>query len=156
MFCIDKRSSLSLNPSEFPWDRPIHKQIVSPLPCTPFYLTITGSAGSGKTSMLVNLLTSPHAYKKEFHAVQCIIPAHSVVFVKKNIFNKHPRMHDELNFVTLDRIYEQVMRDGEEKMSILIIMDDVPACLKNLDIQMLLKKLIYNRQHYRLSIICLV
>ena len=26
-------------------------------------------------------------------------------------------MHDELNLVTLDRIYEQVMRDGEEKMN---------------------------------------
>jgi hypothetical protein len=65
-------------------------------------------------------------------------------------------MHDELNFATLDRIYEQVMRDGEEKLSSLLIMDDVTASLKNLDVQMLLKKLIYNRRHYRLSIICLV
>jgi hypothetical protein len=156
MFRIDKRSSFSLNPPEFSCDRPIHKQIVPPLPCTPFFLTITGSAGSGKTSMLVNLLTSPQAYKKAFHAVHCIIPAHSVASLKKNIFAKHPRMHDELNFVTLDRIYEQVMRDGEEKMNSLLIMDDVTASLKNLDVQMLLKKLIYNRRHYRLSIICLV
>ncbi len=65
-------------------------------------------------------------------------------------------MHDELNFATLDRIYEQVMRNGEEKMSSLLIMDDVTASLKNLDVQMLLKKLFYNRRHYRLSIICLV
>ena len=66
MFRIDKRSSLSLNPPEFSCDRPIHKQIVPPLPCTPFFLTITGSAGSGKKSMLVNLLTSLQAYKKSF------------------------------------------------------------------------------------------
>jgi hypothetical protein len=32
----------------------------------------------------------------------------------------------------------------------------VTASLKNLDVQLLLKKLIYNRRHYRLSIICLV
>jgi hypothetical protein len=130
-------------PPEFSCDRAIHKQIVPPLPCTPFFLTITGSAGSGKTSMLNNLLTSPHAYKKAFHAVHCIIPEHSVTSLKKNIFAKHPRMHDELNFATLDRIYEQVMlRDGEEKMSSLLIMDDVTASLKNLDVHILL-----NRRH---------
>ena len=65
-------------------------------------------------------------------------------------------MHDELNFATLDQIYEQVMKGAEEKMSILLIVDDVTASLKNLDVPMLLKKLIYNRRHYRLSIICLV
>ncbi len=156
MFSIDKRSVFCLRPPEFSCDQPIHKQIVPPLPCTPFFMCITGSAGSGKTSMLVNLLTSPQAYKKAFHAVHCIIPAHSVASLKKNIFLKHPRMHDELNFATLDRIYEQVMKDAENKMSSLLIMDGVTASLKNLDVQMLLKKLIFNRRHYRLSIICLV
>jgi hypothetical protein len=140
----------------FSCDQSIHKQIVPPLPCTPFFLTITGSAGFGKTSMLVNLLTSPQAYKKAVHAVHCIIPAHSVASLKKNIFAKHPRMHDELNFANLDRIYEQLMKDSVEKMSSLLIMDDVTASLKNLEIQMLLKKIIFNRRHYRVSIICLV
>jgi hypothetical protein len=156
MFTIDKRSSFSLKPPEFSCDQPIHKQIVPPLPFTPFFMTITGSAGSGKTSMLVNLLTSPQAYMKAFHGMHCIIPAHSVASLKKNMFAKHPRMHDELNFATLDRIYEQFMRNGGEKMSSLLIMDDVTAFLKNLDVQMLFKKLIYNRRHYRLSIICVV
>ena len=45
MFSIDKRSSFSLKPSEFSWYQPIHKQIIPPLPCTPFFMTITGSAG---------------------------------------------------------------------------------------------------------------
>ena len=76
-----------------------------PLPCTPFFLTITGSAGSGKISVLVYLLTNPLAYKKAFLAVHCTIPAHSVAYLKKNINHKHPRMHDELNFLTLDQIY---------------------------------------------------
>ena len=65
-------------------------------------------------------------------------------------------MHDELNFVTLDRIYEQVIKDGEENLNSLLIMYDVTTSLKNLDVQMPLKKLIYNLRHYRLSIICLV
>jgi hypothetical protein len=67
--------------------------------------------------MLVYLLTSPQAYKKAFHAVHCTVSAHSVASLKNNIFAKHPRMHDELNIVTLDWIYEQVMKDAEEKMS---------------------------------------
>ncbi len=86
MFSIDKRSSSSLNPPEFSCDQPIHKQIVPPLSCTPFFLTITGSAGSGKNSMLVNLLTSHQAYKKAFNVVHCIIPAHSVASLKKTLF----------------------------------------------------------------------
>ncbi len=95
-------------------------------------------------------------YKKAFHAVHCIIPAHSVASLKKNTFAKHPSMHDELNFAMLDRIYEQVTRDGKEMMISLLIMDDVTASLKNLDVRILFKNLTYNRMHYRLSIICLV
>ena len=68
-------------------------------------MTITGSAGSETNSMLVNLLTSPQAYKEAFHAVLCFIPAHSVASLKKKNA-KHPRMYDELKFVALDRIYE--------------------------------------------------
>ncbi len=113
MFSIDKRSFFSLKPQEFLCDQPIHKQIVLPLSCTPFFLTITGSAGSSKTSMLANLLMSPQAYKKAFHKLHCIIPAHSVASLKKNIFAKHPRLHDELNFATLDRIYGRFRGETE-------------------------------------------
>ena len=35
-------------------------------------------------------------------------------------------------------------------------MDDVMASLKDLEIQIILKKIIFNRRQYRLSIICLV
>jgi hypothetical protein len=65
-------------------------------------------------------------------------------------------MHDDLDFVTLDQIYETVLKDSEEKMRSLLIMDDVTASLKKLKIQMLLKKIISNRRKYRLSKICLV
>jgi hypothetical protein len=61
-------------------------------------------------------------------------------------------MHDELNFFTLDQIYQHVMRDGEEKMSSLLVIDNVTASLKNLDAQMLVKKLIYNHRHYPLLV----
>ncbi len=65
-------------------------------------------------------------------------------------------MDGELNFATLDRIYEQVVKDGKKKMISLMIMDYVTASLKNLDVRMHLKKNIFFRRRYRLSIICLV
>ncbi len=75
------------------------------------------------------LLTSPQAYKKYVHVVHCIIPAHSVTSLKKKKLVEHPRMQDELNFAPLNRIYEQVTRDGEEKTSSLFIMDDSTTSL---------------------------
>ena len=156
MFSIEKPSAIALKPPVFLCDRVISKQIEDPLPKTPFFMAICGSAGSGKTSMLVNLLNSPQAYKKCFHAVHCIIPSHSVVSLKHNIFKNHNRMHDELDFPTLDRNLETVMADAEEKLNSLLVLDDVTASLKNIDVQQLLKKIIFNRRHYRLSIIILV
>ena len=156
MFAIEKRSKLHLDPPAFLCDKCMHPQIEAPLPTTPFFMAIIGSAGSGKTSMLVNLLTSKQAYKKVFHAVHVIMPSHSVASLKKNVFKNHPRMHDELDYLTLDRIMEQVGEDAEEKMNSLLVMDDVTANLKNLDVQHLLKRLIFNRRHYRLSIMILV
>lgn len=156
MFSIEKRSKLKLSPPVFLCDRPIHQQIVEPLPRTPFFMAIIGSAGSGKTSMMVNLLTSCDAYKKAFHGVHIIMPEHSVASLKKNVFKNHPRMHDELNYETLDSILESVKQDAEEKYNSLLVMDDVTASLKNLEVQKLLQKTIYNRRHYRLSIMVLL
>jgi hypothetical protein len=73
---------------------------------------------------------------------------------KMSIFTEHPRMHDKLNFASLYRIYEQTVKDAEEKMSSLLINGDVTASLNYLDVQMLTKKIIFNRRHCRLTIIC--
>ena len=155
MFRLESKSKLRLHPPEFVCDKPIHKQIEPPLPCTHFFMLILGSAGSGKTSMLVNLLTSKQAYKKVFHSVHVIMPSQSVASLKKNIFKGHPRMHDDLSLLTLDRIIEKIKISAEEGHSSLLVMDDVTASLKNKDIQTMLKSLIFNRRHLRTSIIIL-
>ena len=156
MFRIETQSKLLLHPPEFTCDKPIHKQVEPPLPNCPFFMAIIGSAGSGKTSMMVNLLTSTHAYKKAFHTVHIVMPSHSVASLKKNVFKNHPRMHDELTWSVLDGILESVKEDAEEKYNSLLILDDVTASLKDKSLQQLLKKTIYNRRHYRLSIMILV
>ena len=65
-------------------------------------------------------------------------------------------MHDELTWSVLDGILESVKNDAEEKYNSLLILDDVTASLKDKGLQQLLKKTIFNRRHYRLSIMILV
>lgn len=155
-FRVQERSKLEVIPPKFKCDAPIHKQIEPPLPNTPFFMAIIGSAGSGKTSLMINLMTSRQAYKKAFHAVHVVMPEHSVASLKNNVFKKHKRMHDELTLPVLQGVLDQVKEDAKEEYSSLLILDDVTATLKNKELQMLLKKAAYNRRHLRLSIMMLV
>lgn len=156
MFSIERRSNLRFRAPEFVCDRPIHRQVEPPLPNCPFFMAIVGSAGSGKTSLMVNMLTSKQAYKKAFDYVHVVMPAHSVASLKKNIFEMHPRMHDELTLGVLHGILERVKQSAEHKESSLLILDDVTASLKDKQVQQLLKQVIFNRRHYRLSIVMLL
>ena len=130
MFRIETQSKLQLRGPEFTCDKSIHKQVEPPLPTFPFFMPIIGSTGSGKTRMMVNLLTSTHAYKKPFHTVHIVMPCHSVASFKKNLFKNHPRTHDELAWSVLDDILESVRSDAEKKSNSLLILDDVTASLK--------------------------
>mmetsp|Transcript_36540 Transcript_36540/g.86810 ORF Transcript_36540/g.86810 Transcript_36540/m.86810 type:complete len:247 (+) Transcript_36540:1878-2618(+) len=154
-FTVVRESEFCLKPPGFKCDKPIHDQIVEPLPNTPFFMAIIGSAGSGKTSLAVNMLTSKQAYKKAFHRVHVIMPPHSVASLKNNIFKRHQRVYDELDLPTIDKILRTVQEDAEEERSSLLLMDDVTASLKN-ELQNMLRKAIYNRRHYRLSVLVLV
>ena len=56
----------------------------------------------------------------------------------------------------LNGILEFVKEDAEEKYNSLLILDDVTTSLKDKGLQHLLKQTIFNRRHYRLSIMILV
>ncbi len=112
MFRIETQSKLQLHLPEFTCDKPIHRQVEPPYPNCPFFAAIIGSAGSGKTSMMVNLLTSTDAYKKAFHTVHIVMSSHSVASLKMNVLKNHPRMYDELTWSVLDGILESVKEDA--------------------------------------------
>ncbi len=152
MFQVVKKSKLVFKPPGFKCDKCISEKIQPPLPSKAAFLCIVGSAGSGKTSFMVNLLTNPNAYKKVFHSVHVIMPPHSIASLKSNIFKKHNKVYDELDWGTLDRISETVKEDAEEENNSLLILDDVTTDLKNLEVQKQLSDLIKNRRHYRLTI----
>jgi hypothetical protein len=106
--------------------------------------------------MVVNLLTSEQTFKKVFNSVHIVMPSNNVASLQKNIFKTHPCMHDEVTYGVLDNILESAVEDAEETYNSLLILDDVTATLKNKELITLLKRTIYNRSHYRLSIVILV
>jgi hypothetical protein len=56
-------------------------------------MSFSGSAGTDKTSMLINLLSSKHANRKAFHVVHVVMTPHGVANLKNNIFRRHDKMH---------------------------------------------------------------
>lgn len=157
-FEIEKRSKIDLEIPQMTCDTAIHPQIKPPLPGRrgAFFMVICGIPGSGKTSCMVSLLSSRDAYRKAYDNVFVVMPSHSASSLKRNPFEGHDKMYDELTMDTLETILESAKAEAEKKHNSLLILDDVTADLKNRDIQQLFKQIIYNRRHYRLSVWLLV
>eukprot|EP00873_Tetraselmis_striata_P012345 jgi/Tetstr1/432609/TSEL_021978.t1 len=153
---IDKRSKIVMKPPKFKCDVKIHPQIQSPLPDKSFFMTLIGSAGSGKTSLMVNMLRSPQMYFQAFKHVHLVKPPHSLASLDVKIFKKHDKTYPDLDWATLDKIHEKTREAADEEEFSLLVIDDMAAALKDSEIQRLMKLLIYNRRHLRLSIIMLV
>jgi hypothetical protein len=80
---IREKVNIQSEASCFFCDTKIHEQAVDPLPNRLLFMAIIGSAGTGKTSMLVNLLSSKQAYRKAFHHVHVVMPSQSVASLKR-------------------------------------------------------------------------
>jgi KaiC/GvpD/RAD55 family RecA-like ATPase len=122
---------------------------------------ILGRPASGKTSMLISMLSQKgkdKIYNKVFDFVYVIMPTQSRNSLKKNIFEKHTpeRLFDELTLENLQKIYDAIEENSLNKKTSLVLYDDVTSSLKNNDIQFLLKKMSYNRRHLKLVQIFLI
>jgi hypothetical protein len=65
-------------------------------------------------------------------------------------------MYDDLTLKSISDIYSKLTHSTDEKENTLLILDDVGASLKNIEIQTLLRKIIYNRRHLKVHIIVLL
>ena len=119
---------------------------------------VIGKPASGKTSLIMSWLMSKKVFKKMFHHVLVVMPISSINSMKKNPFKDHPeeKMYNELNFDTLSTIKQRLEESSENKQSTLLILDDVGASLKNNSIKNLMREIIYNRRHLKVSIIVLL
>ena len=84
-FTDHNTSHHQIEPPEFKCDSVIGKHIEDPLPNTAFFMALMGSASSGKTSLMKNMLTKDGIYKKCFGHVHLIAPKASMKSLKDDI-----------------------------------------------------------------------
>lgn len=135
-------------------DRPIRDSIKDPLPRTASFLGFIGAPGSGKTSLMMSMLTNPDMYHKAFHNIFFVCPATSRASINGDPWKDHPpeKLFDELTPAVLELVHEFSKVASAEKQYTLLILDDCAAELKNKEIERILKYLVWNRRHLKLTI----
>lgn len=135
-------------------DRPIRESIPDPLPKTASFMGFIGAPGSGKTSLMMSLLTNPETYSKCFHHIFFVCPATSRASINGDPWAKHPqeKLFDELTPQVLEFVHEFSKVASAEKQYTLLILDDCAVELKQKENERILKYLAYNRRHLKLTI----
>ena len=72
-----------------------------------FIWVLTGSGGSGKTSLMLNFFKRKELFRNKFHNVYYICPMSSFLSVEKHPFQNHTKVYHELTVDLLDSIYEE-------------------------------------------------
>ena len=165
-FTETPNSKVKLQTPQFKCDFALGNHIPDPLPRKHFYMAICGSAGSGKTSMALGLLTAKgkhRIYRKVFDNIFLVVPSNSIGSLKQNVFKKHPpsKMFNSLDVETIDKINTKLQKsldeeDDEQQTCSLVWIDDQGPFLKRPDIQTALNEVVINRRHKRVSIMNLV
>ena len=116
-----------------------------------------GKPRSGKTSLLYSLFKSKKLFRKVFQKIYLFQPSASRSSMNDNIFSVLPedQKFDDLTFDNLNQVMEEIKQE-DKTTNTCIIFDDMTAYLKNPDIKLLMKELIFNRRHLHVSIFFLV
>jgi len=122
-----------------------------------FIWVLTGSGGSGKTSMLLNFFKSKQLYKHKFSNIFYICPQSSYLSVANHPFEKHDpsRIFHELNEDVLDNIYQELREIKKENAEAseneyqynCVIIDDFADALKDNNIQKKLNQILIKARH---------
>ena len=77
---------------------------------------LTGSGGSGKTNLLLNLFKNRHCYRGKFNNIFYFCPQSSFLSVVNHPFEKHDKVYHELTVDALMSIYEQLndLKEGKD------------------------------------------
>jgi DNA replication protein DnaC len=121
------------------------------------FTIIVGKPGSGKTSLLLSLLSSKKIFKKTFHTIFCAIPSASLNSIEKNIFEKLPpdQLFEDLTIELLEELYTRSQENAENDYNSILVIDDLQSILKDVAIAKGLEKLIIKRRHIHLTIFLL-
>lgn len=124
------------------------------IPCrNGFHLVMCGSGGSGKSSLMMNLIKKGGPYYKKFDNIYYFCPNVSFSSVKNHPFEKHDKVYNELSSESLIEIYKELeeKKVNKENEYSLIILDDMADALKDNDIQRLLNKMMVKSRHLQVS-----
>ncbi len=111
---------------------------------------IVGSMGSGKTSLITNLVKN--VFKKCFSKIYIFIPELSRKSIENDIYGRHlpeDQLFNELTNENLSYVYERLQEDSKEGNYSLLIIDDFQVQLKQPDIIAILEKIITKMRHLR-------
>ncbi len=138
------------------------RSVCHPLMQTSFLYLISGSSGSGKTNLLVNLLTKQgksecgkkmKSYKGMFDHIIMVSPsAHTIQNKLMDTIPSEQRF-DALTPEVFEKV-EELTEDAVEKdMHTLVVLDDVSSELRKKEVESELNKLVKNRRHFNVSLI---
>lgn len=120
---------------------------------------VSGSGGSGKSSMLLSFFRTKKLYRNKFDHIWYICPMSSMLSVIKHPFQEHDKVYHELTADLLTEIYtrlseikEENEKDGEQEYSCLFI-DDMADALKDKHIQRALNRILIKARHLKVMII---
>jgi hypothetical protein len=115
---------------------------------------LTGSGGSGKTSLLLNFFKSKKLYRNKFHNIFYVCPQSSYLSISNHVFEDHDKIYHELTDGLLFEIYNELMdikerttKKKKKPQYSLIIIDDMADTLKETSIQVALNKMIIKARH---------
>jgi len=111
---------------------------------------LTGSGGSGKSSLYLNFFKSKEMYRNKFNNIYFFSPESSFNSLEKHPFEKHDKIYHELTTENLLTIYDELIEiksNSKKPEYSLIIIDDYANELKNNDIVQVLNKMIIKARH---------
>ena len=123
MFQLEN-SHYNLEKINFNVDKIFNDKIKDPFENTSFFYIIVGRPGSGKTSLLINMLNDKKIYRKVFSQILVCMPKSSRQSLKNNIFDVLPP--DQL----FDELDESILKDPlqtVEFQSGLCVFDDIES-----------------------------